>query len=215
MIVNFVKAHPELIMADIDLWKTNLRGAYTLMSFKASNCMKFAVELVGGITIIFLCGLLGWSSTPAAFQVITRAIIFELGQILLGVALMYVDDIMGVSKRTDLEHDLGAARGVCTELLGEHAVQDEKTLFTTVKDRRLDVIGYTINLEKQVVTMSRRNLLKNMYLCFRHGHQSSSHGSDYGDDRGTSFQVFGYLSRDATIFEGFARELQGFNEQKS
>ena len=113
-------------MADIDLWKTDLKGAYTLMSFKSSNCMKFAVELVKDITIIFLCGLFGWSSTPAAFQVITRAIIFELGLILLGMALMYVDDIVGVSERSELQHDLDAARGVCTNLLGDHAVQDDK-----------------------------------------------------------------------------------------
>ena len=59
----------------------------------------------GGITIIFLCGLFGWSSTPAAFQVTTRAIVFELGQILLGVSLMYVDDIVGLSKRKELKHD--------------------------------------------------------------------------------------------------------------
>ena len=58
------------------MWKTDLREAYTLMSFKSTNCMKFAMELVNGVTIIFLCGLFGWSSTPAAFQVITRAILF-------------------------------------------------------------------------------------------------------------------------------------------
>ena len=48
MIVNFLKTHPELAMANIDLWKTDLRGAYTLMSFKARNCMKFAMEFMGG-----------------------------------------------------------------------------------------------------------------------------------------------------------------------
>ena len=166
MIIGFVERQPGLTMADVDPWKTDLRGAYTMMSFKASNCMKFAVELVGGTMIIFLCRLFGWSSTPAAFQVITRAIIFELGRILLGMALMYIDDIVGISKRSELQHDLDAARGVCTTLLGKHAVQDDKTLFTTDKERRLAVIGYTIDLEKQVVTMSRRNLLKNMYLFF-------------------------------------------------
>ena len=77
---------------------------------------------------------------------------------------MYVDDIVGVSKRKELEHDFGAARRVCTE---ERAVQDEKTVFTTDRDRRMDVIGYTIDLEKQVVRMSRRNFLKTMYPLFR------------------------------------------------
>ena len=48
LIVNFLEAHPGLTMADIDQRKTGLRGAYTLMPFKASNCMKFDIELVGG-----------------------------------------------------------------------------------------------------------------------------------------------------------------------
>ena len=79
---------------------------------------------------------------------------------------MYVDDIVGVSERSELQHDLDPERGVCTKLLGDHAVQDDKTVFTTREVRRLDVIGYIIDLEKQVVTISRRNLLKNMYLFF-------------------------------------------------
>ena len=128
--------------------------------------MKFAVELVGGITIIFLCGLFGWSSTPAAFQVINRAILFELKGLLLGLALMYVDDIIGVSARKHIGHDLDAARGVCTGLLGDTAVQDETTVTTDDLNRRMDVIGYTLDLGKQVVTLSRRNFLKTLYLFF-------------------------------------------------
>ena len=99
MVVGLVCDNPGLSMDDVDMWKTDLRGAYTLMSFKSTNCMKFAVELVNDITIIFLCGPFGWSSTPAAFQVITRAILFQLKGLLLGLALMYVDDIIGVSAR--------------------------------------------------------------------------------------------------------------------
>ena len=74
---------------------------------------------------------------------ITRAITFELALILLGAALMYVDDIIGVSKRKDLRADLDAARKVCTDLLGENAVHDEKTMFTTKSDKRMDVLGYS------------------------------------------------------------------------
>ena len=128
--------------------------------------MKFAVELVIGVTIIFLCGLFGWSSTSAAFQVITRAILFQLKALLLGLALMYVDDIIGVSARVHVGHDLDAARGVCTELLGDNAVQDEKTVVTDSLNRRMDVTGYTLDLGKQVVTLSRRNFLKTLYLFF-------------------------------------------------
>ena len=34
MILHFVGSRPGLTMADVDLWKTDLKGAYTLMSFK-------------------------------------------------------------------------------------------------------------------------------------------------------------------------------------
>ena len=78
MIMDFLREHPDLTIKDVDVWKTDLRGAYTLMSFKDHNCKLFAVELSNEVVIIFLCGLFGWSSTPAAFQVITRAITFEL-----------------------------------------------------------------------------------------------------------------------------------------
>ena len=55
---------------------------------------------------------------------------------------MYVDDIIGVSSRKDLKNDLDAARKVCTDLLGDNAIQDGKTVFMTELDRRVDVIGY-------------------------------------------------------------------------
>ena len=56
MVVGLVRDSPELSMEDVDMWKTDLRGAYTLMPFKASSCMKFAIELVNGVTIIFCAG---------------------------------------------------------------------------------------------------------------------------------------------------------------
>ena len=37
---------------------------------------------------------------------------------------------------------------------------------TAGSDRRMDVTGYTFDLERQVVTLSRRNFLETMYLLF-------------------------------------------------
>ena len=37
---------------------------------------------------------------------------------------------------------------------------------TDSSNRRMDVIGYTLDLGKQVVTLSRRNFLKTLYLFF-------------------------------------------------
>ena len=48
------------------------------------------------LVMFFLCGIFGWSGTPAAFQVVTRASVFELSVRIVGRLLMYVDDILGV-----------------------------------------------------------------------------------------------------------------------
>jgi hypothetical protein len=54
----------------------------------------FAQELVDGLICFHLCGVLGWSGTPAAFQVVTRAIKWELAHKLRRKHVMYVDDIL-------------------------------------------------------------------------------------------------------------------------
>ena len=55
---------------------------------------------------------------------------------------MYIDDIIGVGLARDIENDLLITRNVCTSLLGPSAVADDKTEV----GRRVDVIGYTIDL---------------------------------------------------------------------
>ena len=115
--------------------------------------------------------------------------------------MIYVDDIVGVSRRTELEHDLGAARRVCTELLGKHALQDEKTVFTTDKYRRLDVIGYTIDLDKQVVTIFQRNFLKTMYLLF-----------SLDTDRAVSVATMQTIAALASRYSAISREMRPFSK---
>jgi hypothetical protein len=167
MIWDFKAAHPEVDWSQVALFKTDLKGAYNLISFKTRYCKLFAVELVGGLVVIFMCGLFGWSATPAAFQVITRAILYELGKLLTGRAKMYVDDILGVTLVALLVKELSTTRSVCTRLLGDGAVADEKTQHTEMGGpRRIDVIGYTLDMDLQVVTLTRRNLLRTLYAFF-------------------------------------------------
>ena len=56
------------------------------------------MKLMNDIAIIFICDLFSWSATPAYFQIIIRAIVFELRYRLLCI-LMYVGDIVGLSLR--------------------------------------------------------------------------------------------------------------------
>ena len=162
----FKSQHPQEPWARIALWKMDLRNAYHLLSFESKSCQLFAVELLGGICLIFLCGMFGWSATPACFQVVTRAIVYELGQRLLGRVHMYVDDVIGICLECDRPSEIATTTAVCTSLLGPDAVADDKTEFTTAGSRSIDFIGYTIDLQLLVVTLTRRNFLRTLYAFF-------------------------------------------------
>ena len=48
----------SVTMSDFTLLKMDLGAAYTLLSILPAHTSKFAVELIGGLIIIFLCGVL-------------------------------------------------------------------------------------------------------------------------------------------------------------
>ena len=51
------------------------------------------------------------------------------------------------------------SRRVCTDLLGRIAVADDKTEW----GRRVDIIGYVIDLDRERVSISRKNFLNKIY----------------------------------------------------
>ena len=75
---------------------------------------------------------------------------------------MYVDDIFGICLRAHLERDLAKSREFCIALLGPNTVADKKTEF----GRRLDIIGYTIDLDSSIVSIARKNFLKAFCVFF-------------------------------------------------
>jgi hypothetical protein len=75
--------------------------AYTLLSFEDAAVRYIGAEMTGGLIIFFLCGVFGWTGTPASFQVVSMALKFEIAKRIRGEAL-YVDDIFGVSKKKDV-----------------------------------------------------------------------------------------------------------------
>ena len=114
----------------------------TLLSFRPDDAGLFGMLLTGDLVYLQIAGTFGWAGTPAAFQVVTRAISWELRHALKSSTLMYVDDIIGVCFVSDVDQDLALTRGICTSLLGSGAVADDKT----ETGIRLDIIGYTVDL---------------------------------------------------------------------
>ena len=116
------RINPLRRWSSLRLWKMDLKGAYTLLSFRPEDVGLFGLLLTGDLVYFQLAGIFGWSGTPAAFQVVTRAISWELKHALKSRTLMYVDDIVGVYFEDDVESDLRTTRGICTALLGSGAV---------------------------------------------------------------------------------------------
>lgn len=146
---------PTLRQKDLRLWKMDLKGAYTLLSFRAEHVGLFGMLLTDDLVYLQIAGIFGWAGTPAAFQVVTRAIAWELRSRLRSRTVMYVDDIIGVGFEKDIAADLALTRNICTALLGSGAVADDKTEVS----RRLDVIGYVIDLDTGRVLISKKNFL--------------------------------------------------------
>ena len=98
---------------------------------------------------------------PAVFQVVTRAIKWELQRVgkLKGRMEMYVDDIVGVTLRQDMAEDMEAARQFYHRLLGEGSIEEKKTEW----GRRLTFIGWDIDLDKKLVILAKKNALKALY----------------------------------------------------
>jgi len=161
MVNNFLSNDPPSILPDDEfvLWKMDLKGAYTLLSLRSKDVVLFGMEMTDSLVMFFLCGIFGWTGTPACFQVVTRAIAFELGKRLIGKALMYVDDIFGICRRRDLAHELAVTKAVCESILGTNSVEDKKTEV----GRRLTVIGYEIDIELRLVAVARKNVLKALH----------------------------------------------------
>ena len=87
------------------LWKMDLKGAYTLLSFRPEDAGPFDMELIGDLMYLQICGIFGWPSTPAAFQRVTRTLKWEFKSRLRSFTEMYVDDVIGVCFEEDIASD--------------------------------------------------------------------------------------------------------------
>jgi hypothetical protein len=144
---------------DLRLWKMDLAGAFTLLSWDPKAVRHMAVEAEDDVVTFFLCGIFGWTGMPAVFNVITRTIVWEVSSRIQGRILMYVDDIFGVCHVSHLETDMEQCSNFCRDLLGPGAIALDKT----ESGRRLVSIGYTLDLDTRLVAIAERNAQKALY----------------------------------------------------
>jgi hypothetical protein len=155
----------------IRLWKMDLKGAYTLVSYSVEDVHLMACSVPDDLVVFFLCGTFGWGGTPYAFQVITRVLVWELnsplatvGKRLKGTALMYVDDLAGVTFHDDVTEDLATAHDLIEGLLGTGAVAPDKTHLDgeepNTEPGEINVIGYKLDHKRGRAGITRKNVIK-------------------------------------------------------
>lgn len=152
-------AKKNVPLSALTLWKVDLKGAYTLLSFQDSEVPLVGALLSNENIIFFLCGVFGWTGTPACFQVVTRVIKSEVKLKIKGEVEMYVDDILGVSLLEDAQSDIEVTTKLCCDLFNSQCISESKTVI----NRRIDVIGYTIDLDTCCVSVTEKNQHRVLY----------------------------------------------------
>ena len=146
----------------IMLWKADLAAAFTLLFVEPEYVHLLASELTDGLTLIYHTGMFGWTGTPFAFDVITRALRACLRGSLYWPMDMYVDDLMGAAGEVEVDREVTTAKVLCRGILGSQSIADEKTVIS----RQGDFIGFLINLDDETVSISERSYLKALFFFF-------------------------------------------------
>eukprot|EP01041_Mallomonas_annulata_P015252 gene15252-32317_t len=160
MILVVKDTHGDLSKAT--MWKMDLANAFGLMDVFPEHAKLCCNALEGNLTLMYTQGWFGWTGTSFAFDVISRSLRNRLQLELKGVTQVYVDDIFGCCLVTELDHDLNKTRETAKALLGPLAIAEEKT----DTGRILEVIGWSFDLEKEVVFLAKHNFLKTFYGFF-------------------------------------------------
>jgi hypothetical protein len=149
-------------ISEVMLWAKDLKGAFTLLRFHPSQSHLFALGLECGLTTICPCGNFGWVGTPYAFNVVSRTLDSITAHTIEGAGVWYVDDLNACSNRRTVDSDMSKVDVEVRTLLGPGSVAAEKDK----SGRRLDMIGWLIDLDEQLVTISDRNFDKTVHAFF-------------------------------------------------
>ena len=195
MILEFQTLHPNDIAV---LWKMDLKGAFHLLSIHPEDVHLLAFELTQGLSMLYHTGMFGWTGFPYAFQVVTRVlrqiVNFRIRE--FGAALMYVDDIIGICSSSHLSECLRLAQSSCETLLGPGSVEPSKT----IHGRRIDAIGWCLDLDTSSVGIAKHNLFKTVQGFF---HTDTS--------KPVSLQVLQRLASWASRYSQICRALRPFS----
>ena len=144
---------------DLQLWKRDLAGVFSLLDILPAHVSLCAYELTDGLTMFYHSGFFGHLELPAMFNIINMVCKLELKRKISGCIEQYVDDFMAVSLSANVSLDMKIVGDFVENLLGPNALNRKKDMV----GRQIVWIGWGINLDTMMVTISRKNLLKCIY----------------------------------------------------
>jgi hypothetical protein len=146
----------------IELWKMDLKGAFTLLNFRASDVKWLAFELTEGMTAVHIVGMFGWCGCPFGFAVFSRVLIDLVNRCTGRRGLMYVDDVCMAGPIASGETDRRLASQTIEGVMGPGSVAPAKT----ENGRELNMLGWALDLNRRVVSLSLKNLYKTLFAFF-------------------------------------------------
>ena len=154
------------------IFKDDLMAFYRLLSFDPRDVHKMSFQAFHPPTsshcqwvVVGLSGNFGWSALPMAMEVITRLLRVLIGWLISGFMLMYVDDIMIITSRAQATSDRAIALAQIAGLLGPHAHAPEKyeSTDTPGQPRKIDILGWCINLDTRTVSVAYKNQVRALH----------------------------------------------------
>ena len=147
---------------NILLWKMDLKGAFSLLRICSGDVKKLAFELTDGLTLLPTAGMFGWTGTPFAFSIFSRLLEGCIGHDIEGGLKVYVDDLCGCSGVSHADKDQSIAEAICLDLMGDDSLAKDKHF----QGRRMDMLGWSFDLDLQTVSVSETNHLKTVFCIF-------------------------------------------------
>ena len=134
------------------MWKMDLKGAFTLLSFRPSDCGLLALPMTDGLVYFPIAGNFGLTLFPFFFQVVSRSLKRRLLQLLSGGCCVYIDDIQGCCLLSELQSELAIVRRVIQDLLGSDAIAEDKT----DSGRVIEWIGWSFDLDTLSISLAEK-----------------------------------------------------------
>jgi len=147
---------------NILLWKMDLKGAFSLLRICSGDVKKLAFELTDGLTLLHTAGMFGWTGTPFAFSIFSRLLEGCIGHDIEGGLKVYVDDLCGCSGVPHADKDQSIAEAICLDLMGDDSLAKDKHF----QGRRMDMLGWSFDLDLKTVSVSETNHLKTVFCIF-------------------------------------------------